>query len=353
MDPVEPDPTVVRLSTPADILGVLPHRLGFHPTESLVVVCLEGPRRRDKLVMRVDLPPRRHEADETARLASRVAHVRASAVVLVCYTDAPRRRADKGLARSGLVDRLVDDLATRGIGVLEALLVRRGRWWSYHCTDLACCPGSGSVVPVELTPAAAGFAAEMVAGGAAVLADRASLARSVEPSTHPVATAGREQALCRAVASLAGAVERDGPPGPRDLTLLTFTRLAGAWADRGVAPDGDDIALVALGLHDTRTRDEVMTLVLDHDPGVLVGLLTELARRTGDEAAAPVCTVLAWAAYAEGGGALAAVAAERALRARPGYTMAQLVLDGLDRMLPPAAVREISAAVRSDLRETG
>ena len=195
MDPVEPDPTVVRLSTPADILGVLPHRLGFHPTESLVVVCLEGPRRRDKLVMRVDLSPRRHDAAEAARLAARVAHVRATAAILVCYTDAPRHRTDKGLARARLVDRLVDELLARDIGVAEALLVRRGRWWSYHCTDPACCPGSGSPLPAELTPAAAGFAAEMVAGGAAVLADRASLARSVEPSTSSVAAARREQAL--------------------------------------------------------------------------------------------------------------------------------------------------------------
>ena len=353
MKPAEPDPTVVRVSTPADILGVLPHRLGFHPAESLVVVCLEGPRRRDKLVMRVDLPPRRLHAEVAAQLAARAAHVRASAVVLVCYTDAPRHRAERGLVRSGFVERLVQAHHAQGVDVLEALLVRRGRWWSYHCTDLACCPGSGSAVPDRLTPAAGGFAAEMVAGGAAVLADRSDLAGSVEPSARPGAAAGREQALARASTVLADAAERDGSDGPRDLTLLTFTRLACAWAERGESPDADDAALVALGLHDTRTRDEVMTLVLDHDPSVLVGLLTDLAGRTDDEAAAPVCTVLAWAAYAEGGGALAAVAAERALRAHPGYAMAQLVLDGLDRMVPPSAVREISAAVRTDLRETG
>ena len=35
---------MVRISGPADILGVLPYRIGFHPSESLVVVCLEGPR---------------------------------------------------------------------------------------------------------------------------------------------------------------------------------------------------------------------------------------------------------------------------------------------------------------------
>jgi hypothetical protein len=100
---------------------------------------------------------------------------------------------------------------------------------------------------------------------------------------------------------------------------------------------------------DKRARDEVMTLVLDHEPSVLVALLTEIARRTDDVDAAPVCTVLAWAAYADGGGALAAVAAERALRACPGYAMAELLLEGLDRMVPPSRVRTVAAEVRAEL----
>jgi hypothetical protein len=54
-------------------------------------------------------------------------------------------------------------------------------------------------------------------------------------------------------------------------------------------------------------------------------------------------------AYAHRHGALAAVAAERALRCAPGYPMAQLVLDGLDRMLGPDHVRAVSAAVRAEL----
>lgn len=352
-DAIEPDPTVVRISSPADILGILPHRIGFHPRESLVVVCLEGSRRRDKLVMRVDLPRRRQEAEVANGLAARAEEAGATAAVVVCYTDAPRVRKERGLARSALVDALVDGLEGRGIGIVEALLVRRCRWWSYHCTDLACCPGSGSPVPRELTAAAGLYAAEAVAQGGVVLADRETLARSVEPSTHAVASAVREQSLETAFAALNEAGDRDGPCGPRALTLATFDRMARAWAERGRTPDPADAALLALGLHDTRTRDELMTLVLDHDPGVLVGLLTELARRTDDDLAAPLCTVLAWASYADGGGALAAVAAERALRGQPGYAMAQLVLDGLHQMVPASAIRDISAAVRADLRDTG
>jgi hypothetical protein len=59
--------------------------------------------------------------------------------------------------------------------------------------------------------------------------------------------------------------------------------------------------------------------------------------------------VLAWAAYADGGGALAAVAADRALRATPGYAMAELLLEGLDRMLPPSDVLRVAADVRAEL----
>ena len=53
--------TIVKISSPADILGVVPHRVGFHPAESIVVVCLHGPRRRDGLVMRLDLAPPEHD----------------------------------------------------------------------------------------------------------------------------------------------------------------------------------------------------------------------------------------------------------------------------------------------------
>jgi hypothetical protein len=84
-----PDPGVVRLSSPADLVGVLPWRLGFHPTESLVVVCLEGPRRRDRLVMRVDLAEPRHDAAMADDLATRVRHIGASAALLAVYTDSP------------------------------------------------------------------------------------------------------------------------------------------------------------------------------------------------------------------------------------------------------------------------
>jgi hypothetical protein len=93
----------------------------------------------------------------------------------------------------------------------------------------------------------------------------------------------------------------------------------------------------------------VTTWVLDAPEAPLTALLGELVRATPDPLCAPVCTVLAWVAHAIGDGGLANVAVERALRHDPGYAMAQLVREGLDRQVAPRAVRQVSADVRRDL----
>ncbi len=343
-------PSVVRLRGPADILGVLPYRLGFHPTESLVVVCLEGQRRRDRLVLRLDLPTATEEEVVAAEVAERVAHVGGSAAVLVVYTGARSRPRRGRLARSGLVGALRQALADRGIDLQEALLVTGDRWWSYLCHDPVCCPPAGTPLPAEPTEATVRYAVEAVAQGEVVLADRDALRRSIEPSDHAVARAVREQAAVEAEQVLMAAGQDDaGPDGPRAVTaaLLQALRLRWERGDRRLLPE--DAALVVLGLHDKTCRDAAMTAVLDDDAASLLDLLGALVRQADDLDAAPVCTVLGWVAYAAGNGALAAVAAERAVRCEPGYAMAELLLESMDRMVPPDYLRQISHAVRRDL----
>ena len=343
-------PSVVRLRGPADILGVLPYRLGFHPTESLVVVCLEGPRRRDRLVLRLDLPPAAEEEVVAAEVAERVAHVGASSAVAVVYTEGRSRPRRGRLARSGLVQELRQALADRLVGLQEALLVADGRWWSYLCHDPACCPATGTPLPAEPTEATVRYAVEAVAQGETVLADRDALRRSVEPSDHAVARAVREQAaLAAELLLMAAGQDGAGPDGPRAVTTARFQALRGRLqrGDRRLPPE--DAAVVVLGLHDKTCRDAAMTAVLDDDAESLLDLLGALARQADDLDAAPVCTVLGWVAYAGGNGALAAVAAERAARCEPGYAMAELLLESMDRMVPPDQLRQVSIAVRRDL----
>lgn len=345
-------PSVVRLRGPADILGVLPWRLGFHPSDCLVVVCLEGERRRDRLVMRSDLGPPAHDAAVAADLAGRARHVGASAVVAVVYTEAPD--VDGRLARADLADALVDALDAEQVEASDVLLVRGDRWWSYLCGNDDCCPSAGTPLLPEATEAATRYAAETVVRGGAVLADREAVRRSITPSDHAVARAVRGQAAVLADQTISDALAAGGLPALRGLALGRLWALRTRWAqgDRH-PPDPHDAALVVLGLRDKQTRDQVMTAALDDDVESVIDLLSMLARQADDLDAAPLCTVLGWLAYTAGQGALATVAVERALCAEPGYEMARLLEHGMDGMVRPADLRAISAAVRADLRGDG
>lgn len=337
------DRAVVRLRGPDDVIGILPWRLGFHPAESLVVVVLQGARRRERLVMRLDLPAPDDEAAVAGETAARVSQAEADEVLLVVYTD--ERGRDGELPRSDLVDDLVGLLDDAGVDVPEAVLVRGGRRWSYLCADPRCCPHEGVALPDRPTPAADAYAAEAVGHGTVVLPDRDALRRSVAPPDNPVAAAVREQAWD----------ELDVLLTSRDLAATSaelLTRLR-AQLGRGepVEPSPAQALLVALGLRDTRARDALMTAALDDDAAQVRDLLGRVARLVDDEVAAPVCTTLGWLAYTSGEGALALVAVERALRAEPGCTMARLLLGGIDGMVPPSALRAISRAVRSEVAQ--
>lgn len=336
-----PPRTVVRLSSPADILGVLPHRLGFHPSESLVVVSLHGPRLRDELVMRFDLPRPRHDRELTDAVVARLHHHRADATLLVVYTEAPAPA--HGLVRAPLFRALRREVRRVGIEVVDALLVRDGRWWSYVCPDRVCCPEEGTPLPVAPTSAALQFAAEAVVRGNVVHTDRSALRRSVEAvSVDP-------RVLDEVADGLVDLLLRRGPRAVERSVLAVLARLLGAWGQGECAVTDQEALTVALALRGKPVRDRVMTLVLDHEAALLVSLFAELVRRTPDPDAAGICCALAWFAYAAGDGALAVVAAERALRVQPGYEMAELILAGLSGMSPPSTVYEISALVRNDL----
>ncbi len=340
--------TIVRISSPADVLGVVPLRIGFHPTESIVVVCLHGPRRRDGLVMRLDLPPRGHDLAVARDLSSKAAHVKATAAVLVCYTEQATK--GRGLPRQNLINALRERLTAHDIEVVEALLVHNGRWWSYVCDDPSCCPSIGTDLPTALTPAAAHYAAEVVADGGAVLTNRAELERSICPPRNPVAEEVRRQALERAGEWVVDTIAAGGADALCAETVRLMETFVRRWAGGSCELTHDEAARVILGLSLKSARDEAATLLLDADSDVLLALLCALARHADLPDAAPVCTVLAWVAYADGHGALANVAVERALEADPGYEMARLIEDAMSRMISPGAVRALTVEVRDDLR---
>src|SRR5687767_7576432 len=72
------------------------------------------------------------------------------------------------------------------------------------------------------------------------------------------------------------------------------------WVDGSRVLTAEEAGQVILGLGLKSARDEAATLLLDTDGEVLLALLTALARHAHLADAAPICTVLAWVAYAHG-----------------------------------------------------
>jgi hypothetical protein len=338
-----PNPVVARLTTPAQIVAVLPRYLGYVPTESLVVVCQEEPRGRLGLTMRFDLPVVEDEPDLVEQVVARVRLAQPSRLLLAVFTEEPGAPA---LPRTLLVDSVLDALPE--VEPTDALLVRAGRFWSYLCDNARCCPPAGRPVDESgLDDDQVGLlAAELVLQGRATMPSREALESSIAGPTGRQAEAARRH-CGTAFEDLQ--LARDA--GERDAYIEQLLVLWSATAVRFSLPrpelHPDDAAALAVSLGDKELRDVVATRF---DVPGMRELLAELCRRTPAPWDVPLCTLLAWAAYCEGGGAEVTIALERALGSEPDYELALLLREALLSQADPRLIRQITRDVAADER---
>jgi hypothetical protein len=315
-----------------DLACALPHLLGFHPAESLVLVAMQG--RRDELTftLRLDLP----EPDDVGAVAeicaARMEAAAADGVLAFVVTEAP----DPATGRLPGVE-LVEALQ-RGIPipVRDAFLLRGGRIWSYLCLDPACCPAGGRPVDQE-SPVATTLAAAGVVAGRAPARERAEIVRAAQ------ATGGADgEAMAAAVERLAGADGVAELGVIRERYLSALPGLLARCTERGGDLSHDEAALLGCAWHQVGLRDELLTAIATGTDGADV-LVRAVARLMPAPYDAPAAAMLGWVAYAEGSGVLAAAALERALATDPAYSLAVLLDDGLYRQVPPAALRSVWA----------
>ncbi len=79
--------TTVRVAGTEGLLFIVPTALGFHPTESLVMVCLTGPRHRVGPTCRVDLTDCAQQPGEIGHRLAEAARHYADEVALIVYSD--------------------------------------------------------------------------------------------------------------------------------------------------------------------------------------------------------------------------------------------------------------------------
>ena len=329
---------IVRLSSPSEIVALVPVLCGFVPRESLVAVSLQGVRHRVGLTMRFDLDWCDGQPHASQEIADRLGVDQATRALLVLFSETPD---DDQRARGPLVEQVQGHCAQRGIEVSEALLVRSGRWTSYLCTGRVCCPDEGTPIEFEPSPALQLVAAERVLAGRAVLGSREELVRSVAPPVLLAAVVARQE-LDRAEVVWWNDYCRLG----RDALFAQSIAAARSAMSRAMTPAGVTLveaAGLAVAVQDVRVRDEVATWALrQRDP--LLALLTQTVRAVGAPRDAAVCALLAWVAYAQGDGGLANVALDRALTSDPDYSLALLLREMLDRQVPPLEVRRLLRA---------
>ncbi|MEV0400949.1 DUF4192 domain-containing protein [Actinoallomurus sp. NPDC050550] len=343
-------PNTLRLRSPADVVAAIPYLVGFHPTDSVVVLCCGG--EDGTYAIRLDLTASDVLLDHVTDLITRR---RPAEVILAGY--------GPGARVTPVVERVGDLLARDGVRLREVMRVEDDRYWSYLCTDPACCPPEGTFVDVR----GSAVAAAAIAGGLVALPDRDELARMIAPAggeamrqatleaEHRLAS-WAEAAATEAARSGTGTTAQDdgasgggsregagagggglsrrvAGEGVRLVRLLIERARAG-----GAPPTDAEVAWLGVLLVNLRVRDEAWVRIDDGEIGAHIGLWRDVVRRVAEPyLAAPAC-LLAFAAWRAGEGALANLALDRALAADPHYSMARLLHELFVSGLPPWSV---------------
>jgi hypothetical protein len=359
--------TDITLRSPGDVVAALPYQLGYHPDESVVLVTLDAGR--VGLVARCDLPPDDAVDDTVGVLLEPLLREAPDSVVLVGYERVPE-------SSHAVLTALVEALEGRRVEVVGVDVVRDGRRYSPVCSE-PCCPPEGVPVP---DPSEVPAVAELVALGRAPLASRAEVGALVEPVATAEAVGevlGRRRRPARGDVAVRAWGRVLAPPGER----RTGRAAPLPWAPRVVADAASALAEVPLrdgligwlapGVLPRAELDPVVVARLERslprwagmgrwrgtgrlgaDRHLLLERLLLLARSVPDDApdaAAAVCTVAAHVAWADGDGAVARVALDRALRLSPGYRLAVLLAQLVDHgvRIPTTHSPDGSAAPRA------
>jgi hypothetical protein len=333
---LDPSP-LLRVRSPADLVEIVPFLVGFHPTESLVLLGLNGQRERVGLTLRLDLAAALAAPGSVETCVAHLVRAGARGAVAVVYDKPPAFWYDDGLPalpHTDLVDVVMDCLEVRGIALADALLVGAGRWWSYLCVNQRCCLPEGQAVraPADASPI---VAAATVAGMTAAT-DREALAASVAPL--PMPERDSLHAATRAYAKTAAA--QLDPASLRTWAMDAWS--AAVLAQRRVETEIDEktAARLLVALRDVHVRDACCDWANDSDEASARAVARQLARRACAPWDVAPYALLAWFAWRAGEGALARIAVEHALASDPSCTFARLIEELLDHGVNPKVWRD-------------
>jgi hypothetical protein len=236
----------LTLRSPTDMLAAVPYLLGFHPTDSVVLL-----GQRDTQVsfqVRCDTPKTSDAAPMAAYLATVAARQLPTAVIIIGYgPEGPLVTTLEAVGRA---------VEAAGVPVLEVLRVHDGRYWSLTCADPQCCAPGGA--PFDASASAVAAAATYQ--GMVALPDRSALGEVLAPLPGP----GIEPELLAARERLAEVVA--GGARRRRVAARAAVREALDRYGAGGRLDDDEVAWLAVLLGDVRARDDAWRRMLGVEP---------------------------------------------------------------------------------------
>lgn len=356
------DPSRITLRSPAELADALPYMLGFHPSDSLVMVAIHGEGGRFGGRLRVGIPISSAEWEDTAgqaadcliRGSERRGAKPDAIVVFLCQDPRGDESGQRVMTRlRPLAQRVRLACGALDVPVMEALCLSAGRYWSYCCPDERCCPPEGSAL---VAPGTSAMAAAATFAGLQVRGSLREIERRLEPLRGAVA-AEMERALDRAAVALVpkildGATREEVGAETVMLSRALMQRMTLAPPPEGgpCADDWDDALLgndeaasLILGLQDREIRDVAAEWMEDDEAAPALRLWRALARRCvgayGEHAAAPLA-LAGWVSWSTGDEPTARIALALALRADDEYRFAQLLHHACNEGIDPEGLRE-------------
>jgi hypothetical protein len=315
------------LTSAHDLITAIPFLVGFHPTNSIVLVSVKDDS--IGLAMRIDVPAH-IDSDAIDLLAHHFLREEAEAALLVAYMPDERDDGDSILISLGA------GLIRNGIAVQESIVVQAGRYRSIICRDTDCCPAIGKEMPaIEDSEIAA---EHVVAGIPMPYANISDLIDTLAATPESFDLQWSDEVNRFYISEDAeelSALRRDGVETmdllldeyrigrePSDKTLVA--RMIGRMSDVQVRD-------YALGVHSEDTYDLYFTM------------WRELLRMAPRGFVAPIACIVAAMAYENGDGALAQKALDRAIADDEQYPLAALLRRVFNAGWPPQSFAQMRA----------
>lgn len=299
---------VLRAKGPSDVLAMIPYLVGFTPTDSIVVLALEGPRRRFGPCLRIDLASHRDAAAQADYLAALVAHHLFESLIVVAYSE------DHGRA-AAVVEPLLAKLNAAGVSIVEVLRADGRQWWSYLCADAGCCDQAGHLYDCDSSP----LAATAVVAGMGKAASREELRACFAPG---------DERLRAQVAATCDVLDANSQ-------RPSITGLVGAALEAQETLTVEALAALAVGVQSIVNRDVVWSGMERSNAAQHLHVWAQVTRAAPDSLLPPVGSLAGFAAWLSGSGVLASHAVERVQAVDPTYSMNLLLLRCLELTVNP------------------